>query len=122
FLAIIHRLNVGGNAPFCADGKFIEENPGWLAVDFTTKSIVAYRGRISYYQYWMGCTVSRMFYVNTEGDEYASAGEYLLRLEEYYSKTDGDPDMGVFQVAIVTDKLPSNATVKGVVNVHSTTE
>lgn len=97
--------------------KFIEENPEWLAVDFTTKSIIAQRGVLVAYNYWQSINVIE-FSQYTVGDEILmwKKGDYKLVLEDNYAPHDPSEnhDMSqyrIFQIAFVTEKIPSDAKI-----------
>ena len=98
--------------------KFIEENPEWLAVDFSTKSIIIVRGVLRAFHYWQSTNVVEFSQYNTDDLIYLwRKGDYKLVLEDNYTPHDPseDTDMGqyrIFQVAFVTDKISSDAKIR----------
>ncbi|MCC8120341.1 MAG: hypothetical protein LIP09_16600 [Bacteroidales bacterium] len=96
-------------------GRFIEENPNWLQVDFSTKSIVAYRSLMFSYDSWQNTEVKKFAQYVGESDININNGEYIFSFQENYSKyvePDDESQYRIYQVAIVTDKIPSDATVQ----------
>jgi hypothetical protein len=97
--------------------RFIEDNPNWLQVDFTTKSIIAVRTIMFAFSHWQYTSVTRFCQVNY-GDEPISyyKGDYQLTYQDNYASysesENGDENQyRIFQIAIVTDKIPSDAKV-----------
>lgn len=106
--------------------KFIEENPGWLKVDFTKKSIIAVRDILFAFDYWQNTkVVSFSKYIE---DDYAfggswKKGDYHLIVENVYTRLDSDDEEDesqnrIYQVAFVTQKVPSDAKIWLHVNVR----
>ena len=98
--------------------KFIEENPEWLKVDFSTKSIIAVREYISFFDHWKATKVIS-FLQYTEDDpkfDHWKKGEYSLVVENIYYPFDNaagedEGQDGICQVAFVTEKVPSDASI-----------
>ncbi len=97
--------------------RFIEENPNWLQVDFSTKSIIALRTILFAYSHWQYTAVTAFSQVNYDDEsiKYAN-GDYLLTFQENYSSYSESEDADesqyrIYQIAIVTDKIPSDANV-----------
>ena len=100
--------------------KFIEENPGWLKVDFTTKSIIAVRDILSAFNHWQSTKVIS-FSKYTEDDkssgDFWKKGDYNLVVENVYTRPDiGDEEdesqYRIYQIAFVTEKVSSDATIR----------
>lgn len=101
--------------------RFIEENPNWLNVDFSRKSIVAYRYMLLGYDYWSHCAVLGFSRYNGEADYIYSDGDYIFNIQECYTYNSNytnwetvckdESQYRFYQVAIVTDKLPADANV-----------
>ena len=97
--------------------KFIVQNPEWLDVDFTTKSIIAVRGVLVAYNYWQSTNVVE-FSQYTTGDVLYTwkKGDYKLVFTDNYIPHDPseNEDMNqfrIFQIAFITDKIPSDAKI-----------
>ena len=99
--------------------KFIEENPGWLKVDFTTKSIIAVRDILSSFNHWQSSkVVSFSKYIEddkTFGD-FWKKGDYNLVVENVYTRLDAADEEDasqyrIYQIAFITEKVPYDATI-----------
>ena len=98
--------------------KFIEENPEWLKVDFSTKTIIAVREYLSSFDHWKATKVMS-FLQYTEDDpkfDHWKKGEYSLVVENIYYPFDSAADEdegqdGICQVAFITEKVPSDASI-----------
>lgn len=99
--------------------KFIEENPGWLKVDFTKKSIIAVRDILFAFNDWQYTkVVSFCKYIE---DDYAFGGmwkkdDYNLIVENIYTRYDAAEEddksqYRIYQIAFVTEKVPSDASI-----------
>lgn len=98
--------------------KFIEENPEWLTVDFTTKSIIANRDILVAFNYWQATKViSFSKYVDDNTFEaMGKKGAYRLVMENIYTHYDmaqeiDESQLRLYQIAFVTEKVPSDATI-----------
>lgn len=94
--------------------RFIAENPGWLNIDFSKKSIIAFRSLLYGYDHLLGLdVVSVLRYTDAEANhEYR--GYYMLTLDECYSAgsdVEDESQYRIYQVAVVVDKIPSDAKV-----------
>ena len=98
--------------------KFIEENPDWLNVDFTTSSIISIRTILLSSEYWQSTDVVRFSIFNGDLDYHMKKGDYYLVVKENYISYDSateDEDESQYricQVAFLTEKVPSDATIK----------
>lgn len=97
--------------------RFIEENPNWLQIDFSTQTIIAVRTILFAYNSWQYTSVTGFYEVNYDDSplDYLK-GDYHLPFMEYYTqyaeKDDEDESQyRIYQIAIVTDKIPSDARV-----------
>lgn len=104
--------------------KFIEENPGWLKVDFTTKSIIAVRDILFAFNHWQSTKVlSFSKYTEdykTFGD-FWKKGDYNLVVENVYTRLDiedeeDESQYRICQIAFFTEKVPSDANIRLHVN------
>ena len=97
--------------------RFIEENQNWLNVDFSTKSILAIRSVLFNYDYWQFTKVISFAIYNRDDSNVIKKGEYSLFAVNYYAHFNSDEEeedhsnWRIFQIAIVTDKIPSNAEI-----------
>ena len=99
--------------------KFIEENPGWLKVDFTKKSIIAVRDILFEFNYWQYSKV--VSFSKYTDDDYTFGGmwkkdDYNLIVENVYthadtSEEDDESQYRIYQIAFVTEKVPSDASI-----------
>lgn len=97
--------------------KFIEANPNWLNVDFTTKSIISVRTILVSSNYWQATKVRSFSLFVGDQDYHMIKGDYYLVVEEQFSAYDDPEDEDesqyrIYQVAFVTDKVPSDARIK----------
>lgn len=97
--------------------KFIEANPNWLNVDFTTKSIISVRTILVSSNYWQATKVRSFSLFVGDQDYHMIKGDYYLVVEEQFSSYDDPKDEDesqyrIYQVAFVTDKVPSDARIK----------
>lgn len=99
--------------------KFIEENPGWLKVDFRTKSIIAVRDILTAFNHWQSTKVIS-FSKYTEDDktfgDFWKKGDYNLVVENVYTRPDiedeeDESQYRIYQIAFVTEKVPSDASI-----------
>lgn len=99
--------------------KFIEENQEWLNVDFTTKSLIAVRDILFAFNYWQFTKVESFSkYIE---DDYKfgflwKKGDYNLIVDNIYTRYDVDLEEDqsqyrIYQVAFVTEKVPTDATI-----------
>lgn len=97
--------------------KFIQENPDWLNVDFTKKSIISIRTILLSSSYWQYTKVVGFSIFNGEQDYMMIKGDYSLVVAEKYSHYDSDivdedeSQYRIYQIAFVTDKVPSDARI-----------
>lgn len=98
--------------------RFIEENPEWLEVDFTTKSIIANRDLLLAFNYWKSSrVVSFSQYIDDSTFEsMGKKGDYRLVIENTYTRHDvvdenDESQYRIIQTAFVTEKIPSDATI-----------
>lgn len=96
--------------------RFIEENPNWLRVDFSTKSIITVRTILFAYDYWQYSEVQSFSQYVGEDEISVKTGDYLLNFQENYVRYDETADEDesqyrICQIAIVTDKIPSDASM-----------
>ena len=97
--------------------RFIEENPNWLNVDFSSKSIISIRNILFSVDYWQFTEVLRFAILNKEHDSYEKEGDYHIWIEESYTTHDSEAEdedksqYRICQIAIVTDKIPSDAHI-----------
>lgn len=99
--------------------KFIEENPGWLKVDFTKKSIIAVRDFLFEFNHWQYSKV--VSFSKYTDDDYTFGGmwkkdDYNLIVENVYtradtSEEDDESQYRIYQIAFVTEKVPSDASI-----------
>lgn len=98
--------------------KFIKENPNWLNVDFTTKSIISYRTILLASDYWQYTKVKSFSLFVGDLDYHMKNGDYYLVIDEYYTSYESDTmdedesQYRIYQIAFVTDKVPSDAQIK----------
>ncbi len=94
--------------------RFIQENPNWLKIDFSTESIIAVRSILDSFDYWQYSSVigfSKINYEDATINYYK--GDYHLSINDCYSKgdyLDKDQDR-IYQVAIVTHKINSDSKI-----------
>jgi hypothetical protein len=97
--------------------RFIEENQNWLQVDFSKKSIIAVRSGLLAYNYWQYTKVVGFEQINYDDDTINyNKGDYQISIKKSYaSHSDSDDkdvsQMRTYQIAIVVDKIPSDANV-----------
>lgn len=107
--------------------KFIKENPNWLNVDFTTKSIISYRTILFASDYWQYTKVKSFSLFVGDQDYHMIKGDYYLVIDEYYTSYDSDTvdedesQYRIYQIAFVTDKVPSDARIKWNLSMTTTT-
>lgn len=96
--------------------RFIEENPNWLRVDFSTKSIITVRTILFAFDYWQYNEVQSFSQYVGEDEFSIKTGDYMLNYQEHYVRYDEKADEDesqyrISQIAIVTDKIPSDASL-----------
>lgn len=96
--------------------RFIEENPNWIRVDFSTKSIITVRTILIAYDYWQYNEVKSLSQYVGENEPSIKTGDYLLNYQENYVPYNDTADEDksqyrICQIAIVTDKIPSDASM-----------
>lgn len=95
--------------------RFIEENPNWLQVDFSTETIIAYRSVLFAFNHWQYTSISSFSRFNFDDEKYDYVkGDYRLCLLEKYSPYTNEDDEDekqyrIYQIAIVTHKIPADA-------------
>lgn len=109
-------INSIGDVRATQTEKFIEANPNWLNVDFTTKSIVAFRTLMVASNYWQYTKVLGFSLFNGDQDYHMVKGDYYMNIEECYSRyndeeLEDESQYRIYQIAIVTDKIPSDANI-----------
>ncbi len=100
--------------------RFIEENPNWLKIDFSSETIIAFRSILSSFDSWQYSTVIGFSRINYEDSPINyHKGDYRLAINDYYSKEDDskDEEDRIYQVAIVTHKINSDAKIHVVLGV-----
>ncbi len=110
-------INSVGEVYATQSERFISENSNWLNVDFSTKSIVAVRTLLDAYDYWQYTKVLNFSLYNGEDDSYLQHGDYVLNIDETYNSypvevLEDESQYRIYQIAFVTDKLPSDAQIK----------
>ena len=103
--------------------RFIEENPNWLRVDFSTKSIITVRPLLFAYDYWQYTEIKSFAQYVGDDDFTLTHGDYVLSYQEHYLRYDEKIDEDesqyrICQIAIVTDKVPSDATIRLVMSTN----
>lgn len=97
--------------------RFLQENPNWLQVDFSTKSIIAVRTILFAYPHWQYTGITQFAQVNFDDSAIGYAvGDYQLTYQDHYNAyaiaEDADTTQyRIYQIAIVTPKLPSAARI-----------
>lgn len=100
--------------------KFISENPDWLRVDFSKNTIIAFRNILFAYDSWLSTNILYFSEYNGEDDPTIDMkkGGYHLALQNVYyrhqidSDEDEERQMRICQVALITDKIPSDAIIR----------
>lgn len=103
--------------------RFIKENPNWLRVDFSKKSIITIRPMLTAYDYWQYAEVKSFSQYVGEDDFTLTTGDYVLTYQDNYLRYDDKIDEDesqyrICQIAIVTDKVPSDATIRFVLSTN----
>lgn len=103
--------------------RFIAENPNWLRVDFSTKSIITVRPLLFAYDYWQYTEVKSFSQYVGEDDFTLTTGDYVLTYQDHYLRydekiDDDESQYRICQIAIVTDKVPSDATIRLVMSTY----
>ena len=99
--------------------KFIKENPGWLKVDFSRNSIIAVRDLLQAFNYWQSAKVvnfSRYIEDDKKFGNLWKKGDYNLIVENVYTRQDSEAEEDesqyrIYQIAFVTEKVPSEASI-----------
>lgn len=94
--------------------KFIGENPNWLNVDFSTKSIIALRTIMFDYSRWVQCNATSFSKYIGDNDNFLTNGDYVMNVQENYRQFNDVEDENlyrIYQIAIITDKIPTDAHV-----------
>ncbi len=97
--------------------RFIEENPNWLQVDFTKETIIAVRTILFAFNHWQYTSVTGFYKVNYDDEpiNYYKGDYQLPFIENYTPYSDKDDEdesqYRIYQIAIVTNKIPSDARV-----------
>lgn len=105
---------------------FIKENPNWLNVDFTTKSIISFRTIMLSSNYWQYTKIKSFSLFVGDQDYHMIKGDYYLVFDDYYKPYDIDTEdedesqYRIYQIAFVTDKVPSDARIKWSQNMITT--
>lgn len=103
--------------------RFIEENPNWLQVDFSTKSIIAVRTILFDFPNWEYTSITGFGQLNEDDDVYGmKQGDYRMWMQEHFSNISVEEDeetYRIYQIAIVTDKVPGDAVISLIMSVGS---